>query len=67
MLVIPLRWSEATRTLTIGRRQGSYPEMPAKIQFNVTWVSAGHGSGAVVAQSDKVVEYTGKELSVQAP
>ena len=65
--VIPLRWSESTRTLTIGDREGSYPEMPAKVQFNIIWVSAGHGSGPAVAQPDKTVEYTGKEVSVQAP
>jgi len=53
--------------LTIGEREGSYPEMPVKVQFNITWVSAGHGSGAAVSQPDKVVEYTGKEVSIQAP
>jgi alpha-D-xyloside xylohydrolase len=65
--VIPLGWSESTRTLTIGERKGSYPAMPARIQFSITWVSAGHGSGPAVAQPDKTVEYTGKEVSVQAP
>ena len=65
--LIPLRWSESTRTLTIGARQGSYPEMPDKIQFNITWVSEGHGFGAVVAQADKLIEYGGKEISIQAP
>ena len=65
--VVPLRWSESTRTLTIGEREGSYPEMPVKVQFNITWVSAGHGSGAAVSQPDKAVEYTGKEVSIQAP
>jgi alpha-D-xyloside xylohydrolase len=65
--VIPLRWSESTRTLTLGDREGSYPQMPAQLQFNITWVSAGHGSGAAVSQPDKVVEYTGKQVSIQAP
>ena len=65
--LIPLRWSEATRTLTIGERHGNYPNMPANLQFNVSWVSAGHGSGPAVAQPDKTIEYTGKEISVKAP
>ena len=66
--VIPLHWSQATRTLTIRDRQGSYPEMPTMIQFNIVWVSAGHGSGgATVTNPDKTVEYTGKAISVQAP
>ncbi len=66
--VIPLHWSQATRTLTIGDRVGHYPEMLGSIQFNVVWVSAGHGAGvAPVGSPDKTVEYTGKAISVQAP
>jgi len=66
--IIPLHWSESARTLTIGDREGSFPGMPASIQIKVVWVSAGHGSGlAPVANPDKIVEYTGKATSVQAP
>jgi alpha-D-xyloside xylohydrolase len=66
--VIPLRWSESTRTLTIGDREGRYPEMPETIELNIVWVSAGHGSGlALLAGADKTVEYTGKRVAVQAP
>ena len=65
--VIPLRWSEPTRRLTLGERKGSYLEMPARMQFNIIWVSAGHGSSAGVAQPDSSVEYTGKEISIAAP
>ncbi len=66
--VIPLYWSQQTQTLTIGDRQGSYPELPAMIQFNIVWVSTGHGSGSgPVTNPDKTVEYTGKAISVQAP
>jgi alpha-D-xyloside xylohydrolase len=66
--VIPLHWSQHTRTLTIGERQGSFAEMPSRIQFNIIWVSAGHGSGSAPATNpDKAVEYTGKAISVQAP
>ena len=66
--VIPMRWSESTKTLTIGDRKGEYPEMPASIQIRIVWVSAGHGaSAAPVASPDKTVEYTGKAISVEAP
>jgi len=66
--VIPLHWSQATRTFTIGDREGSYSGMPAKIQINIVWVSAGHGSGiGPVANPDRTVEYTGTAISVQAP
>jgi alpha-D-xyloside xylohydrolase len=66
--VIPLHWSQSARTLTIGDREGRYPEMPASIQIKIVWVSAGHGSGvAPVANPDKIVEYSGQAISVQAP
>ena len=66
--IIPLRWSESTRTLTIGDREGSFAEMPQSMTIKIVWVSAGHGSGvAPVASPDKIVEYTGKARSIQAP
>jgi alpha-D-xyloside xylohydrolase len=66
--IISLHWSESARTLTIGDREGSYPEMPARIQIKVVWVSAGHGTGLVqVTNPDKIVEYTGRAISVHAP
>jgi len=66
--VIPFRWSESTRTLAIGAREGTYSEMPAGIQINIVWVSPGHGSGlAAVANPDKTIDYVGKAVSIQAP
>ena len=42
--------------------------MPASIQINIVWVSAGHGASvALVANPDKTVEYTGKAISVVEP
>jgi len=66
--VIPLRWSDAEKTLAIGERQGQYSGMPKKMTFNVVWVSPGHGVGeTVLTKPDKVVEYEGNAISVQAP
>ena len=66
--VIPLRWSESIKTLTIGDRRGAYPEMPVRIQINVVWVSAGHGASVVpAANPDKIVEYSGKAISIEEP
>jgi len=66
--VTPIHWSESTRTLTIGDREGRYPEMPAAMEFRIVWVSARHGAGIVPDSSpDRTVEYTGKAISVQAP
>jgi alpha-glucosidase (family GH31 glycosyl hydrolase) len=56
--IIPLQWSQSTRTLTVGDRQGRYPEMPVSMQIKIVWVSGGHGAGlAPVANPDKTVEY----------
>ena len=66
--LIPLRWSEAQKTLTIGDREGEYPGMPKELTINVVWVSRSHGVGeTVVAKPDKTVQYQGKAISVQAP
>jgi alpha-D-xyloside xylohydrolase len=66
--LIPLRWSETDKTLTIGDRQGQYPGMPKEVAFNLVWVSSGHGVGETVeAKADRVVHYEGKAISVHAP
>jgi alpha-D-xyloside xylohydrolase len=66
--LIPLRWSEADKTLVIGDRNGQYPGMPEQFSLNIVWVSPGHGVGETVeSRPDRVVNYTGKAISVQAP
>ncbi len=58
--IIPIHWDDATRTLTIGARQGSYPGMPAGHSFNVVLVAAGHGvGGEVTAAPDRTIRYGG--------
>jgi alpha-D-xyloside xylohydrolase len=53
--VIPFRWSEATGTLTIGARVGSFPGMLTSRTFRVVF------SGASQA---KTVQYSGAAISV---
>jgi len=63
--VIPIRWDDTSKTLTIGRRSGSYPEMPKVIRFNVIFVSPDHGSGnEISAHEDKQVVYFGQAVQV---
>jgi alpha-D-xyloside xylohydrolase len=65
---IPLAWNEASRTLTIGARSGSYTGMLASRTFNVVWVGTSHGSGGeVTATPDLVVNYDGTAVTVSAP
>ena len=64
--VVPIAWSEATKTLTLGARQGSYPGMPSSTTFHVVWVGAAHGVGGGAAKADTTVNYTGAEQQVRA-
>jgi alpha-D-xyloside xylohydrolase len=66
--VIPIRWNEATRTLTIGGRKGSFPGMLKERTFDVVMVSAEHGAGVeATAKADRVVRYAGRAVSVKFP
>ena len=60
---IPIHWNDATRTLTVGARQGSYPGMTPGHTFNVVVVSAGHGVGGdATASPDKTIQYSGARI-----
>jgi len=63
--IIPIHWDDASRTLTIGERQGSYPGMPAGQTFNIVVVKAGHGIGGEVTEApDRVIHYTSQRAVV---
>jgi alpha-D-xyloside xylohydrolase len=65
---IAFTWSDATKTLHIGVRQGSFPGMLASRTFNVVFVAIGHGTGTDVSTTvDKTVTYTGTAIDVTAP
>jgi alpha-D-xyloside xylohydrolase len=63
--VIPIHWDQATGALTIGAREGSFPQMTRERTFNVVFVGANHGSGMVeTGTPDKQVQYTGAAITV---
>jgi alpha-D-xyloside xylohydrolase len=65
---ITFTWSEASQTLTIGDRAGSYPGMLASRTFDIVWVGDAHGAGIdVTAGADKMVSYDGAATTVTAP
>jgi alpha-D-xyloside xylohydrolase len=65
---IAFTWSDATKTLHIGARQGSFPGMLASRTFNVVFVAQGHGTGTDVSTTvDKTVTYAGTAIDVTAP
>jgi len=64
--IIPIRWDDAARTLTLGARQGSYPGMAARHTFNVVIVAKGHGTGGdITAAPDKVIHYSGANIEAK--
>jgi alpha-D-xyloside xylohydrolase len=63
--IIPIKWSEKTKTLTVGDRAGTYPGMPAEMNFRVVLVSKGHGTGeGVEAKSGSSLVYKGNSVSI---
>ncbi|HWW73312.1 MAG TPA: TIM-barrel domain-containing protein, partial [Duganella sp.] len=64
---IPLRWHQATRTLTIGARKGRYAGMQNKLTFKLVVVGPRSGRGLEEgAASSATVEYTGRPVRVRA-
>jgi alpha-D-xyloside xylohydrolase len=65
---IPLSYSEASKTLTIGERKGTFPGMLAQRTFRVVWVSkdkaAAYNPDATSASS---IAYSGAAVTVKMP
>lgn len=63
---IPLRWNDASKTLTIGKRQGSFPEMLTERTFQLVFVSKAKPVGFSFApQPDRTLHYSGDEVVVK--
>lgn len=62
---IPFTWNDATMTLTIGKRNGSFTGMLSSRVFNITLVKNGNGTGDAHATTfNASVKYTGDAMSV---
>ena len=63
---IPIRWDDATATLAIGKREGSFPGMLASRTFDVVLVTKGKPVGfSFEAKPDRTVRYEGAAVSVE--
>jgi alpha-D-xyloside xylohydrolase len=63
---IPLTWNQATQTLTIGKRQGTFPKMLAKHTFNIIFVSKTKPAGfSFDTKPDKSVTYAGDAMDLK--
>jgi alpha-D-xyloside xylohydrolase len=60
---IPISWHEATRTLTIGRRAGSFPGMLAERSFQLVLVAPGRAAGySSTPRISATVRYRGEPV-----
>jgi len=62
---IKFKWDDATNTLKIGKRQGTFPGMLKIKTFQIVIVSTDHGTGIdATDEIEKVVKYNGTELKI---
>ena len=64
--LIPIKWDDASGTLTIGRRQGSFPQMLKERTVRAVLVSPGAPVGFRFEETGgKTVKYTGEAVGVK--
>lgn len=63
---ITFTWDDAKKRLTIEDREGSFPGMLEKRQFNIVIVSQNEGLGdGVTAKIDKTISYNGNKIQIK--
>lgn len=63
--IIPFSYDDASQTLKIGERKGTYAGMPERRTIEIVWVSKEQPVGiSLSAKAPRVVKYEGKEVSV---
>lgn len=62
---IPIVYDDASGTLTIGARSGSYPGMVETRTINVRWIAAGTAPADFDAVPDATVNYTGAAITLK--
>lgn len=61
---IPIIYDEATRKLSIAKRDGEYPGLLKKRRFEIIWVQGDHGGVDLTAHPHHVIDYNGDPISV---
>lgn len=63
---IPIKYSEATKTITIGDRKGSFAGMPEKRTFRINLITPNKSRSIDLdAKCDKEISYQGKKLAIK--
>lgn len=64
--IIPVKYNDATKTLTIGERKGSFNGMLLQKKFNIIWVSKNKAAGIDLQNAiDKTIDYNGHSITIQ--
>jgi alpha-D-xyloside xylohydrolase len=63
--VIPINYNEASKTLTIGKREGSFNGMLAKRSFTVVWISREKAVELSFDAKGKTTSYKGNAIQVK--
>jgi hypothetical protein len=62
---INIKYNDANKSVTIGKRNGSFPGMDAKKVFNVVYVKGDHGvGGGKTAQPDTQIVWDGTSVGI---
>jgi alpha-D-xyloside xylohydrolase len=62
---IDLKWNNQTKTLTIGNRQGSFPDMLTNREFNIVLINKNNGTGVAIGSAVKTIRYSGVRIEVK--
>jgi alpha-D-xyloside xylohydrolase len=63
--IIPIKYSEATKTLTINDRKGSFNGMVEKRVFKINFISPVKSKSLDFNASDKIISYEAKKLTIR--
>jgi len=66
--IIPIKYNEATKTLTIDKREGSFNGMLATRTFRIVWISKDKPKDLNAEQNaDATLTYQGEQITVKSP
>ncbi len=63
--IIPVTYNESTKTVTIGKRDGSFNGMLAKRTFNIVWITKDKPAALNFDAKGKTVSYKGNAINIK--
>jgi len=63
--IIPFKWDEKNQSLTIGKRQGSYPGYLTTRIFNIVLAGESENNSIPVNKTKRQISYTGMEVKIE--